>query len=176
MEAIANKTLTFVSFGHLLCGLASTFDNFRWLWSNSNSRASRRKSFTVWPPNTSWHKLIARHLYMRNWWVCVTCVNVRADLRICLAIHHKSVRKFWFCKLALTCADFESVWWGANTERRFFYAHDISKSDSVISNLMLLRNPHINCRFSWWMWTRDFRCESRFFPPFRNLLKLLLSK
>ena len=36
-----------------------------------------------------------------------TCVSLRADLRIRLATHHKSMRKFWFCKLASTC---ESVW------------------------------------------------------------------
>ena len=32
--------------------------------------------------------------------------DLRADLRIRLATHRKSVRKFWFCKLAaLTCVD-----------------------------------------------------------------------
>ena len=31
--------------------------------------------------------------------------DLRADLRIRLATLHKSVRKFWFCKLALTCVD-----------------------------------------------------------------------
>ena len=31
--------------------------------------------------------------------------NLRADLRIRLATLRKSVRKFWFCKLALTCVD-----------------------------------------------------------------------
>ena len=31
--------------------------------------------------------------------------DLQADLRIHLAILHKSVRKFWFCKLALTCVD-----------------------------------------------------------------------
>ena len=31
--------------------------------------------------------------------------DFRADLRICLATLRKSVRKFWFCKLALTCVD-----------------------------------------------------------------------
>ena len=35
------------------------------------------------------------------------CVKFTAfcDLRIRLATHHKSVRKFCFCKLALTCVD-----------------------------------------------------------------------
>ena len=27
------------------------YDDLRWLWSNSNSYASRRKIFTFWPPN-----------------------------------------------------------------------------------------------------------------------------
>ena len=31
--------------------------------------------------------------------------DLRADLRIRLATLRKSVRKFWFCKLALTCID-----------------------------------------------------------------------
>ena len=31
--------------------------------------------------------------------------DLRADLRIRLATLSKSVRKFWFCKLALTCVD-----------------------------------------------------------------------
>ena len=41
----------------------------------------------------------------------MTCVkftvfcDLPADLQIRLATLHKSVRKFWFCKLALTCAD-----------------------------------------------------------------------
>ena len=30
-------------------------------------------------------------------------LRLAADLRICLATLRKSVRKFWFCKLALTC-------------------------------------------------------------------------
>ena len=39
--------------------------------------------------------------------------DLRADLRIRLATLLKSVRKFWFRKLALTC---ESVWPGLNTD------------------------------------------------------------
>ena len=35
--------------------------------------------------------------------------DLRADLQIRLTTLRKSVRKFWFCKLALTC---ESVWPG----------------------------------------------------------------
>ena len=31
--------------------------------------------------------------------------DLLADLRIRLATFRKSVRKFWFCKLALTCVD-----------------------------------------------------------------------
>ena len=31
--------------------------------------------------------------------------DLRADLRIRLATHRKSVCKFWFCKLVLTCVD-----------------------------------------------------------------------
>ena len=38
--------------------------------------------------------------------ICVTFTafcDLLADLRIRLATFRKSVRKFWFCKLALTC-------------------------------------------------------------------------
>ena len=31
--------------------------------------------------------------------------DLRADFRIRLATFRKSVRKFWFCKLTLTCVD-----------------------------------------------------------------------
>ena len=40
--------------------------------------------------------------------------DLRADLQIRLATHHKSVRKFWFCKLASTC---ESVWPGLKKKK-----------------------------------------------------------
>ena len=82
--------------------------NLRWLCSNLY--ASRHTFFTAWPPNASQHKLIASQLYMpalRLAWTCEptceTCVNLRADLRIRLATHRKSIRKFWFCKLASIC-------------------------------------------------------------------------
>ena len=42
--------------------------------------------------------------------------NLQADLRIRLATLRKSVRKFWFCKLALTC---ESVWPGLKSSAAF---------------------------------------------------------
>ena len=46
--ASQRKFSTCVSFGHpLAC------DDLHWLWSSSKSYASRRKFFTVWPPNTS---------------------------------------------------------------------------------------------------------------------------
>ena len=71
--------------------------HLRWLWSSSNSYASRRTFFTVSSPNTSWSQVIC---------ICVkftACVNLRNDLRIRLAALRKSVRKFWFIQLASTC-------------------------------------------------------------------------
>ena len=57
--------------------LALTCIDLRWLWSSSNSYASRRTFFTVWPPNASRHKMIASHLYMREiydfLWLAWTC-------------------------------------------------------------------------------------------------------
>ena len=41
--------------------------------------------------------------------------DLRADLRIRLATLRKSVRKFWFCKLALTCVDLRVRWPGLKT-------------------------------------------------------------
>ena len=64
-----------------------------WIWSSSNSYASRQMFFIVWPFNASQHKSIASQLCLRE-------IYLRGDLRICLATHRKSVRKFWFCKLA----------------------------------------------------------------------------
>ena len=40
--------------------------------------------------------------------ICVKFIafcDLQANLRIRFATHHKSVRKLWFCKLALTCVD-----------------------------------------------------------------------
>ena len=42
--------------------------------------------------------------------------DLRADLRIRLATIRKSVRKFWFCKVASTC---ESVWPGLYPNKSF---------------------------------------------------------
>ena len=39
---------------------------------------------------------------------CTAFCDLRADLRIRLATLRKSVRKFCFCKLALTCVDLRS--------------------------------------------------------------------
>ena len=96
---VPNLCWTCISFGHPLA--LTCVDG--WLWSSSNSYASRRKFFAVWPPN---HKST---VYAWNLRLFATFVNLRADLRIRLATHRKSVRKFWFCKLASTC---ESFWPG----------------------------------------------------------------
>ena len=50
---------------HLNPGQTDSQD-FCWLWSSSNSYVSRRKFFTIWPPNASRHKLIASQLCMRE--------------------------------------------------------------------------------------------------------------
>ena len=92
-----------VSFSH---PLVWTCDVLHWLWSSSNSYASRRKFVTVWPPNASRHNLIASQLYMREMYDFLRLASRLANR---LATHRTSVRKFWFCKLALTC---ESVWPG----------------------------------------------------------------
>ena len=90
---------TCVSLGHP--ALASTCDDLRWFWSSSNSYASRRKFSPFGHPtqvvDTSWSQVIC---------ICVkftTCVNLRADLRIRLITHRKSVPSSGqFCKLAST--------------------------------------------------------------------------
>ena len=73
--------------------------NLRWLALTlvelQFTDASGRRGFTVWPPNARRDKLIASHQYMRE-----------VDLRIHLATQRKSVRKFWFCKLASAYIDF----------------------------------------------------------------------
>ena len=49
------------SFGQGLRALELTCDDLRSLWSRSNLHASRRKFFTVWPPNPSQRKLSNVH-------------------------------------------------------------------------------------------------------------------
>ena len=51
-----NLGLLATPFGQGLRVLALTCDNLRSLWSSSNLHASRRKCFTVWPPNLSQRK------------------------------------------------------------------------------------------------------------------------
>ena len=57
-------------------------------WSSSNSYASQcTKSFTVWPPKKSRHKLIANNLFMRE--ILATFCDLRglAKFRIRLVTH-----------------------------------------------------------------------------------------
>ena len=55
--------------------------HLRWLWSSSNSHASRRKFFALWPPNASQHKFIGRKSCVSAWSLRLfaTCVNLQAD-------------------------------------------------------------------------------------------------
>ena len=92
---------TCVSFGH---PLALTCDDLRWVWSSSNLYASRRKSSPFGQPtqvDTNWSQVN----FVWNLRPYATCVNLRVDLRIRLATLRKSIPKFWFCKLTLTCVD-----------------------------------------------------------------------
>ena len=99
--------------------------HLRWLATTLLELNFGRKSTqvsTVWPPNTSRHKLIASELYMRgNLQLFCNLRELASRLRgerIRLATH----RKFWFCKLVSTC---ESVWPGflGPAWRRVFHAH-----------------------------------------------------
>ena len=76
--------------------------NLRWLWSSSNSYVSRRKFFTVWPPNASRHKLIASPLYKHAWnlqlfatgWTCEpTCESVWPPIALVRIVLYFSVRR-----------------------------------------------------------------------------------
>ena len=51
------------------------------------------------------------------------CVKFTAfcDLRICLATHRKSVRKFWFGKLASTCTDLR-VRLGSGLKKNYYFS------------------------------------------------------
>ena len=49
------------SFGQGLRGLALTCDGLRSLWSRINLHGSRRKFYTVWPPNPSQRRLSNVH-------------------------------------------------------------------------------------------------------------------
>ena len=54
-------------------------------------------------------------VYAWNLRLFATCVN----LRILLATHRKSIRKFWFASLPWLASSCESVWPGINTPDRF---------------------------------------------------------
>ena len=59
---------------------------------------SRRRFFTVWPPNASRHNLIASNCicvkFMTFVWLAWTCEPISESVSV--ATHRKSVRKFWF--------------------------------------------------------------------------------
>ena len=65
--------------------------------------------------------------------------DLRADLRIRLATLCKSVRKFWFCKLASTC---ESVWPGFKT--LVVLNQCVSARDSNAGSKLHARPSHIS--------------------------------
>ena len=107
--------------------------HYVWLWAYYCSQvdASFRHGWTcshfVWSPtcvdfgwaqirtqvDASFHRLATQRrstqidrkstVYPWNLRLFAICVNLQGDLRISLAAHRKSVRKFWFCKLASTC-------------------------------------------------------------------------
>ena len=57
VDLVQNLCLLVTPFGQALRALVFTGDDFRSLRWRSNLYASRRKFFTVWPPNLSKHKL-----------------------------------------------------------------------------------------------------------------------
>ena len=92
---------TCVMFGH---PLVLTCHDLCWALENSNA-SWLSTFFTIWSPNSSWHKLIISRLYIHAIYnflgLTWTCTSQLANLH--LVTHRKSVRKFWFCKVALTC-------------------------------------------------------------------------
>ena len=61
LTQVENLGLLATPFGQALRTLVLTCDDLRSLWSRSNLHASRRKFFTVWPPNPSQRKLSDVH-------------------------------------------------------------------------------------------------------------------
>ena len=100
VDASLDLHSTCVSFGY---PLASTCIDLRWLWSSSYLDASIDASFLPFSHpaqvNTSWSQVICCYKNALTNDVCEIYVFLR------LATLRKSVRKFWFCKLALTCVD-----------------------------------------------------------------------
>ena len=83
-----------ISFGH---PLVSTLVKLKFLRKSTqvfHRLATQRRSTQIDRKST---------VYAWNLRLFAICVNLQGDLRISLAAHRKSVRKFWFCKLASTC-------------------------------------------------------------------------
>ena len=102
---------TCISFGH---PLALTRVDLRWLGLTVVELKFVRKSTKVFyrlaiqrKSNTSWSQVIC--IYVKFATFCYLR-NLRVDLRIRLTTHRKSVRKFWFFKLALTCIYLARAW------------------------------------------------------------------
>ena len=79
-----------------------------WLWSSSSSYASQ-------------HKLITRHLYICI--KCTTCMNLSADLQICLATHCNLYASSGFENLCGLASTFKSIWPGVEVMRMCTSVH-----------------------------------------------------
>ena len=111
-----------------VCWLASTYDEC----VDFGRSQSWRKFFTVWPPSQFGRSRSQVICIIVKFSTFATCVNLRADLRICLATHRKlastcidlRVRLATHCKsgfaklrqLASTC---KSVWPGLKSSLEF---------------------------------------------------------
>ena len=82
LQALAKRTRKFSTSVELAFHLTT---HLRGLWSSSNSYTSRRKFFTIWPPNATRHLLIASQLYM-----CEIYDFLRLASRLANPFHHPS--------------------------------------------------------------------------------------
>ena len=104
-------------------------------------------------------------------WSKVICIFVKfttcLNLRVRLAIPRKSVRKFWFCKLAFRLATHVSFWSRLNSyasRRKFFTVWPPNASRH-----MLITSQHTwNLGLLQLAWTCEPTCES-VWPPIASL-------
>ena len=107
--------------------------------------------------------------------ICVKCMafcDLWADFRIRLATLCKSVRKFWFCNLALTCVDlwvrlaralhmcFHLMWIESVLGNLILSCSVIETSDTELSGIHWSRKvPYLKSRVSHWIGEKQRRCK-----------------
>lgn len=138
--------------------LAHTCNNWCSLWLSSSLHASTctRKFITVWPPKSSWHKLVSVSSTLV--WVCVqgfteiigffiTCAQLASTLQVHLSTHRKSLCASWYFKLATVLLRLYFINWRNRNDHNVLTEPDAniygSKFFKVLMSHLLFLTAHI---------------------------------